>query len=80
MKTALRGKPDLIQTRVVLARIYIVKQQPKLAIDELRKVIGADPDGSYHFLLYRAYRASGDQEAAKEALAGFQQMRYGARN
>jgi tetratricopeptide (TPR) repeat protein len=79
-KVALKGKPDLIQPRVVLARIYLAKQQPKLAVDELQQVIGADPDGSYHFLLYRAYRASGDQQAAREALAEFQQMRSGARN
>jgi predicted Zn-dependent protease len=79
-KAALRGKPDLIQPRVVLARVYLAKQKPKLAVDQLQRVIGADPDGSYHFLLYRAYRGSGDQKAAKQALARFQQMRSGARN
>ncbi len=76
-ETALRGNPDLIQTRVVLARVYLAKQQPQRAITELRKVISADPDGSYHFLLYRAYRAIGDHQAAAKALAEFQQIRYG---
>lgn len=75
-QTALRGNPDLIQTRVVLARIYLAKQEPKLAVSELRKVIAADPDGSYHFLLYRAYRQAGDERAAQEAMAQFQQLRY----
>jgi tetratricopeptide (TPR) repeat protein len=75
-ETALRGNPDLIQTRVVLARIYLAKQEPKLAVSELRKVIAADPDGSYHFLLYRAYRQAGDERAAQEAMAQFQQLRY----
>ena len=76
-ETALKGNPDLIQTRVVLARVYLAKQQPKLAIAELRKVMAADPDGSYHFLLYRAYRDDGDQQDANKALAEFQQLRYG---
>jgi tetratricopeptide (TPR) repeat protein len=74
---ALQAKPDLIQTRTVLARIYLAEQKPKLAIAELRKVVAADTDGSYHFLLYRAYRAAGDEQDAREAMAQFQQLRYG---
>lgn len=72
---ALRGNPNLIETRIVLARVYLAKQEPKLAIAELRKVISADTDGSYHFLLYRAYRQAGDEDAAKAAMAEFQQLR-----
>jgi tetratricopeptide (TPR) repeat protein len=72
---ALNRKPDLIQTRTVLARIYLAQQQPQLAITELQKVIAADPDGSYHFLLYRAYRAAGNEQAAGEAMAEFQRLR-----
>jgi tetratricopeptide (TPR) repeat protein len=73
---ALAGNPDLIETRVVLARVYLSKQQPKLAVAELQKVLSADPDGSYHFLLYRAYRAAGDERSARKAMAEFQQLRY----
>ncbi len=73
---ALSGNPNLIQTRVVLARIYLAKQQPTLAVSELKKVIAADPDGSYHFLLYRAYRQAGDEQAATKAMTEFQQLRY----
>lgn len=78
-KTALAGNPELIQTHVVLASVYLRKQQPKLAIAELNKVISADPDGSYHFLLYRAYHQAGDEQNAKVAMAEFQQRRYAAR-
>ena len=74
---ALAGNPDLIETRVVLARVYVARQESKLAIAELQKVISADPDGSYHFLLYRAYRQAGEEQAAKTALAQFQQIRNG---
>ncbi len=73
---ALAANPDLIETRVVLARIYLGKQQPKLAIAELQKVLAADPDGSYHFLLYRACRDAGDEPGARKAMAEFQQLRY----
>jgi Tfp pilus assembly protein PilF len=73
---ALAGNPGLIQTRVVLARVYLAKQQPKLAITELYKVISADRDGTYHFLLYRAYRQVGDEQAAREAMAESERLRY----
>jgi predicted Zn-dependent protease len=73
---ALAANPDLIETRVVLARIFLAKRQPQLAVAELRRVLQADTDGSYHFLLYRAYRESGDEQAARKALAEFQQLRY----
>lgn len=77
---ALANNPNLIETRVVLARVYLAKQRPKLAVEELRKVISADPDGSYHFLLYRAYRESGDERAAQEAMAEFRRLRDGTHN
>ena len=74
---ALARNPRLIETRVVLARVYLSKQQPKLAIAELRQVISADTDGSYHFLLYRAYRDLGDEKAAQQAMAEFKRLRDG---
>jgi predicted Zn-dependent protease len=77
-KAALTGDPNLIETRVVLARVYVDRQEPKAAVAELQKVIAADPDGSYHFLLYRAYKMAGDQQAANAALARFRELRNGA--
>ncbi|MDQ2839938.1 MAG: tetratricopeptide repeat protein [Acidobacteriota bacterium] len=76
-QTALAGNPDLIETHVVLARVYLSEKRPELAIDELRKVIFADPDGSYHFLLSRACHQVGDEQGAKDALAEFQRLRSG---
>jgi tetratricopeptide (TPR) repeat protein len=74
-EVALAGNPNLIQTRVVLARIYLADKQPALSIAQLQKVIAADPDGSYHFLLFRACRDAGDEKAANAALAEFQRLR-----
>jgi Tfp pilus assembly protein PilF len=76
VEVALAGNPDLIDTRVVLARIHLAKQQPRLAIADLSRVISADRDGRYHFLLYQAYRQAGDQQSAKRALAESQRLRY----
>jgi len=74
---ALAGNPDLIETHLVLARVYLAKQQPARAVAEIQKVISADPDGSYHFLLYRAYKQAGNEPAARATMAEFQQIRYG---
>jgi predicted Zn-dependent protease len=79
-QAALAANPALIETRVVLARVYLAEQEPKMAIVELKKVSAADTDGSYHFLLYRALREAGDEQAAKAAMAEFQQLRYGSRH
>jgi tetratricopeptide (TPR) repeat protein len=76
---AVAGNPTLIQPHVVLARVYLARQQPQLAITELRKVIAADPDGGYHFLLYRAFHQTGDEKNAKAAMAEFQKIRYSKR-
>ena len=72
---ALHGNPDLIETHVVLARVYLAKEQAGLAINELKGVINADPDGTYHFLLYRAYKMAGDEASSRKAMAEFQQIR-----
>lgn len=72
---ALKGNPDLIETRVVLARVYLGRQHPDLAIKELQQVVAADPDGSYHFLLYRAYKKLGNDAQAEKAMADFRQIR-----
>ena len=72
---ALAGNPNLIQTRLVLARVYLAEHRPKLAVNELTKIASADPDGSYHFLLYRAYRESGDEATAKSAMAEYLKRR-----
>lgn len=74
-EVALASNPNLIETRVVLARVYLAKRQPKLAIAELRPVLSADTDGSYHFLAYRAYRESGNEQAANTAMAKFRRLR-----
>jgi tetratricopeptide (TPR) repeat protein len=75
-RVALAGNPDLLQAHVVLGRVYLAEQQPEQAITELRQIAGADPDGSYHFLLFRAYKQVGNEDAARAALAEFERLRH----
>ena len=75
-RIALAGNPDLFQPHVVLGRVYLAEGKPQPAIAELRQVAAADPDGSYHFLLFRAYKQAGDEPAARAALAEFERLRH----
>jgi len=74
-ETALAGNPDLIQTHIVLARIDLETKHPERVSQDLGDVLGADRDGAYHFLLYRAYKALGKQADANAALAEFKRLR-----
>jgi hypothetical protein len=40
------GEPKVALRRVILARVYGARQESKLAITELEKVISEDPDGA----------------------------------
>jgi tetratricopeptide (TPR) repeat protein len=72
---AVAGNPRLFAAHVVLARIYLSRGKPEGAVRQLEQVVNADPDGSYHFLLWRAYKLSGRPKDAEAALAEFQRIR-----
>jgi tetratricopeptide (TPR) repeat protein len=72
---AIAANPHVPVAHVVLARIYLSRHQPGRAIKDLEQVVNSDPDGSYHFLLWRAYKLLGKPEEAKSALAEFRRIR-----
>jgi len=72
---AVAGNPRLFLAHIVLARIYLSRRQPEHAVQQLEQVASADPDGSYHFLLWRAYKLAGKPKQAEEALAEFHRIR-----
>lgn len=72
---ALAENPKLAVTRVVLARIHLARHEPNEAVAELRPVLEVDPDGSYHFLLWRAYKLSGKTAEAQAALDEYHRRR-----
>jgi tetratricopeptide (TPR) repeat protein len=72
---AISGNPKLALPRVVLARIDLANKEPLKAAAELEQVAELDPDGSYHFLLWRAYKLAKKPELAAAALAEFHRRR-----
>ena len=72
---ALAGNPKLALPRVVMARIDLANREPAKAVAELEQVSELDPDGSYHFLLWRAYKLAKKPEQAEAALAEFHRRR-----
>jgi tetratricopeptide (TPR) repeat protein len=68
---ALAGNSKLAVPRVVMARIDLANKQPDKAAAELEQVSELDPDGSYHYLLWRAYKLAKKPEQAEAALAEF---------
>ena len=73
--SALAGNPKLALPRVVMARIDLANKEPVKAAAELEQVSELDPDGSYHFLLWRAYKLAKKPEQAEAALAEFHRRR-----
>ena len=74
-RVALAGNPNLLQAHVVLGRVYLGEGKAAQAISELEKVAAADPDGTYHFLLFRAYKQTGNDAAASAARAEYERLR-----
>lgn len=72
---ALAANPHLAVARVVLARIALARRQPEEALRQLQPVVNADPDGSYHFLLWRTFKLLGKPDEAEAALAEFRRLR-----
>ena len=72
LEDAVRRDAQLLDARGELGRAYLRVGQPERAVPYLRAALAADEDGSRHFQLVRAYRASGQEELATEALAQYQ--------
>jgi tetratricopeptide (TPR) repeat protein len=52
----------------LLGTVYASLGDQKAAIAELKAASKIDPDGRYHYQLYRLYKSAGDAAAAAEAL------------
>jgi tetratricopeptide (TPR) repeat protein len=72
---ALAGNPKLALPRVVMARIDLANKEPDKAAAELEQVSQLDPDGTYHYLLWRAYKLAKKPGLAQAALAEFHRLR-----
>lgn len=59
----------------LLATCYAAQGQTALAISELKPVLSADVDGSFHYQMYRIYKAIGDDKSAAAALERSEMLR-----
>jgi tetratricopeptide (TPR) repeat protein len=75
LEKAVRADPKLLRARAALGRAYVEAAQAAAAIPHLEAALPADEDGSLHFRLARAYRETGQAEAATRMLQAFQEIR-----
>lgn len=78
LETAVERDPTLLQAQAALGRAYLEAGRAERAVAPLEAALETDTDGSLHFDLARAYRASGQAERAREALRKFRELRDAA--
>ncbi len=66
--------PGILATRASYARALLALGKPKEALPHVTAALPLDTDGSLHIQLARAYQASGQTEAAKLAMAKYQEI------
>jgi tetratricopeptide (TPR) repeat protein len=75
LEKAVRLAPQLLEASSALGRAYALVGRPADAIPHLEKALPTDTDGSLRLQLARAYQAAGQAEAARRALADYQEYR-----
>jgi len=75
LRRALALRPGFLNAEASLARVFAQTGKFEEAVTELKKVAGADRDGSLHYQLYHLYLKLGQQDSAKQALATSERIR-----
>ena len=78
LKHAVVRDPKSLAAHKSLARADLAEGKMFEAIPHLKLVLPGDEDGSLHFQLAQAYRASGQTELAKKTLAEYQAIQNSA--
>ena len=78
LKRSVLSDPKSLAAHKSLARADLVAGKPAEAIPHLKLALPTDEDGSLHFQLAQAYRASGQPELAKKTLADYQAIQNSA--
>ena len=78
LESVVRRYPKLLPAQSALGRAYVDAGQMAKAIAPLQAARESDQDGSVHYQLARAYRATGQPDLASQALARFQEIRKAA--
>lgn len=75
---AVKLDPKLLPAQAALGRALLETGEAAQAIPHLEAALATDTDGSVHYQLARAYRATGQTERAREALSKFQEIQQSA--
>ncbi|HEY2946210.1 MAG TPA: tetratricopeptide repeat protein [Vicinamibacteria bacterium] len=75
LEGVVRRDPKLLSGQAALGRAYAASGDMAKAIAPLEAALETDTDGSLHYQLARAYRATGRPEQASQALARFEALR-----
>jgi tetratricopeptide (TPR) repeat protein len=75
LEDAVKRDPKLTRARGALGRAYLDAGDAERAIAPLQAALETDEEGSLHFQLSRAYRATGRAEEAGRMLEKFQEIR-----
>jgi tetratricopeptide (TPR) repeat protein len=75
LERAVQREPTLLAAQAALGRAYLDAGEMTKAIPSLQRALATDKDGSLHYQLARAYRATGQLELAKGAIARFEELR-----
>jgi tetratricopeptide (TPR) repeat protein len=78
LEDVVRRDPKRLAAQAALGRAYVEAGDMAKAIGPLQAALSNDEDGSVHYQLARAYRATGRPELARDALARFQEIRKAA--
>ena len=78
LKRALAHNPKLLAAHKALARAFLAAGGPAEAIPHLQAALATDEDGSLHYQLASAYRASGQPALSKQALLEYEKLQRSA--
>jgi predicted Zn-dependent protease len=78
LQRAVTRDPKSLAAHKSLARAELAAGKPVQAIPHLKLALPTDEDGTLHYQLAQAYRASGQTELAKKALQEYEQIQRSA--
>ncbi len=78
LRRALAHDPKLLAAHKALARAYVAAGRAAEAIPHLQVALATDEDGSLHYQLASAYKASGQPDLSKQALLEYQKIQRAA--
>lgn len=78
LEGVVRRDPKLLRAQAALGRAYLEVGDMAKAVAPLQAALATDQDGTLHYQLARAYRATGRPELATQTLAQFQEIRKSA--